>query len=126
MPPARSAAPNVVFHGKTYSLPRRDRVPVHPFRRLCAALPRTAPMIVVAIDIGGTFTDLVGFDDEAGRFAEAKSLTTPAELVQGVLDCIRKSGLIAAAIGRRRTISSFIATGRWCRATSRARSTSAS
>jgi N-methylhydantoinase A len=55
-------------------------------------------MIVVAIDIGGTFTDLVGFDDAAGRFVEAKSLTTPAELVQGVLDCIRKSGLVAAAI----------------------------
>jgi N-methylhydantoinase A len=55
-------------------------------------------MIVVAIDIGGTFTDLVGFDDAAGRFAEAKSLTTPHELTQGVLDCIRKSGLKPDAI----------------------------
>src|SRR5258708_37095714 len=55
-------------------------------------------MIVVAIDIGGTFTDLVGFDDKAGKFVEAKSLTTPHELTQGILDCIRKSGLAAAAI----------------------------
>jgi N-methylhydantoinase A len=55
-------------------------------------------MIVVAIDIGGTFTDLVGFDDKAGRFVEAKSLTTPHELSQGILDCIRKSGLQAVAI----------------------------
>ncbi|MGO8924405.1 MAG: hydantoinase/oxoprolinase family protein [Xanthobacteraceae bacterium] len=55
-------------------------------------------MIVVAIDIGGTFTDLVGFDDEAGRFVEAKCLTTPAELTQGILNCIRKSGSDAAAI----------------------------
>src|SRR5215472_9284632 len=55
-------------------------------------------LIVVAIDIGGTFTDLVGFDDTAGRFVEAKSLTTPAQLVQGIVDCIRKSGLEAAAI----------------------------
>jgi N-methylhydantoinase A len=55
-------------------------------------------MIVVAIDIGGTFTDLVGFDDAAKRFVEAKSLTTPADLAQGVLDCIRKSGLAAGAI----------------------------
>jgi N-methylhydantoinase A len=55
-------------------------------------------MIVVAIDIGGTFTDLVGFDDKAGKFVEAKSLTTPSELGQGVLDCIRKSGLNAASI----------------------------
>ena len=55
-------------------------------------------MIVVAIDIGGTFTDLIGFDTEAGRFVEAKSLTTPAQLTRGITDCIRKSGLNAAAI----------------------------
>ena len=55
-------------------------------------------MIIVAIDIGGTFTDLVGFDDKAGKFVEAKSLTTPHELPQGILDCIRKSGLAASAI----------------------------
>src|SRR6202161_3686040 len=55
-------------------------------------------MITVAIDIGGTFTDLVGFDDKAQKFVEAKSLTTPHELTQGILDCIRKSGLSASAI----------------------------
>jgi N-methylhydantoinase A len=55
-------------------------------------------VIVVAIDIGGTFTDLIGFDDSAGRFVQAKSLTTPAHLVQGIIDCINKSGLAAAAI----------------------------
>ena len=55
-------------------------------------------MIVVAIDIGGTFTDLIGFDQASGQFVQAKSLTTPAQLEQGVTDCIRKSGLAAAAI----------------------------
>ncbi len=55
-------------------------------------------MIAVAIDIGGTFTDLVGFDDKAGRFVDAKSLTTPHDLVQGIIDCLHKSGLTAAAI----------------------------
>ena len=55
-------------------------------------------MLVVAIDIGGTFTDLIGFDDAARRFVEAKSLTTPAQLGQGVIDCIRKSALAADAI----------------------------
>src|SRR4030088_240792 len=50
------------------------------------------------MDIGGTFTDLVGFDDKAGRFVEAKSLTTPAQLVQGIIDCIRNSGLSARDI----------------------------
>ena len=55
-------------------------------------------MIAVAIDIGGTFTDLVGFDDRAERFVEAKSLTTPANLVQGIIDCLRKSELEAGGI----------------------------
>jgi len=57
-----------------------------------------AGVIVAAIDIGGTFTDLIGFDDAARRFVQAKSLTTPANLAQGVIDCIHKSGLAAAAI----------------------------
>ena len=57
-----------------------------------------AAMIVVAIDIGGTFTDLVGFDEAAGQFIEAKTLTTPHELSQGILDCIRKSGIAAGTI----------------------------
>jgi len=55
-------------------------------------------VITVAIDIGGTFTDLVGFDDRAKRFTEAKSLTTPHNLVQGIIDCIRKSALTAEKI----------------------------
>ena len=55
-------------------------------------------MIFVAVDIGGTFTDLIGFDTEAGRFMQAKSLTTPHELTQGVIDCIRQSGIDAATI----------------------------
>jgi len=56
-------------------------------------------MLAAAIDIGGTFTDLMAFDGRTGRFAQAKSLTTPAQLVQGVIDCIRKSGLDPSAIG---------------------------
>jgi len=55
-------------------------------------------LIFAAIDIGGTFTDLIGFDDTAGHFTQAKSLTTPHRLVQGVIDCIHKSGLDASAI----------------------------
>ena len=55
-------------------------------------------MIVVAIDIGGTFTDLMAFDGATGRFSQAKSLTTPARLVQGIVDCLRKSGVDCAAI----------------------------
>src|SRR6202008_3413435 len=43
-------------------------------------------------------TDLVGFDDRAGRFVDAKSLTTPHNLVQGIIDCLAKSGLEAGAV----------------------------
>jgi N-methylhydantoinase A len=55
-------------------------------------------MIFVAVDIGGTFTDLIGFDDERQAFAQAKTLTTPAELTGGVINCIRESGLDASKI----------------------------
>ena len=54
--------------------------------------------MLVAIDIGGTFTDLMAFDETTGRFSQAKSLTTPARLVQGIVDCLKKSGVEAAAI----------------------------
>jgi N-methylhydantoinase A len=46
----------------------------------------------IAVDIGGTFTDLIAYDAGAGSFLHAKSLTTPHDLVEGVLACIDKSG----------------------------------
>jgi N-methylhydantoinase A len=55
-------------------------------------------VLVVAIDIGGTFTDLLGFDEGGKTFVQAKSLSTPAALVQGIIDCLRKSGIEANAI----------------------------
>ena len=47
----------------------------------------------VAVDIGGTFTDLVAFDESDGRLIQSKSLTTPHELSQGVWDCLAKAGI---------------------------------
>jgi N-methylhydantoinase A len=49
--------------------------------------------LTLAVDIGGTFTDLLGFDDATGRFVSAKSSTTPDELVTGIFDCLAKTGL---------------------------------
>ena len=40
-------------------------------------------MLFVAVDIGGTFTDLVAFDDEAGTLYDAKRLTTYGNLADG-------------------------------------------
>ena len=50
-------------------------------------------MAFVAVDIGGTFTDLVAFDPARNRFFQAKSLTTPPDFSQGIVDCIREGGL---------------------------------
>ena len=84
-----------------FSMHRHARRCLHPAPARSAPAAKSAnehAVIVVAVDIGGTFTDLMGFDERTGRFAQAKSLTTPADLVQGVIDCIRKSGLAAGAI----------------------------
>jgi len=43
----------------------------------------------LASDIGGTFTDLVYFDDQSGELKVEKSLTTPKDLTRGVEDTIR-------------------------------------
>jgi N-methylhydantoinase A len=52
----------------------------------------------MAVDIGGTFTDLIAFDETNGRIYQAKSLTTPRDPVQGVIACIRKTDLDPAGI----------------------------
>ena len=49
----------------------------------------------IAVDIGGTFTDLVAISRPGGRVVRAKSLTTPARLVDGVLNAINRAGLRA-------------------------------
>ncbi len=56
-------------------------------------------MTLLAVDIGGTFTDLVGFDPADNRFFHAKSLTTPDDFSGGIVDCIRQSGLDVGAVG---------------------------
>src|SRR3712207_9210562 len=39
----------------------------------------------VSMDIGGTFTDVVAYDEQDGTYAAGKSSTTPADLTEGVL-----------------------------------------
>src|SRR5690349_18059546 len=43
-------------------------------------------MYTVAVDIGGTFTDVVVMDDASGETFAGKSLTTPDDLQRGVFD----------------------------------------
>src|SRR4051794_36136561 len=47
----------------------------------------------VAVDIGGTFTDLVAYDHETRHVVYTKAPTTYGNLVDGVLDCFAKAKL---------------------------------
>jgi N-methylhydantoinase A len=46
---------------------------------------------VVAVDIGGTFTDLVAYDHDGHQVAYTKSPTTYDNFVAGILDCFDKA-----------------------------------
>src|SRR5436190_1318426 len=59
-------------------------------------------MIRVATDVGGTFTDLISYDDSNGAVVFSKSLTTVTDQSIGVLDAIgmaEQSGLGVDGIG---------------------------
>lgn len=45
----------------------------------------------IAVDIGGTFTDLVAFDHATQKVIYSKSPTTYDNLVDGILDCFNKA-----------------------------------
>src|SRR5260370_18950958 len=46
----------------------------------------------IGVDIGGTFTDVVVFDEAQGSVTLAKALSTPRELARGVRDALLRSG----------------------------------
>jgi N-methylhydantoinase A len=46
----------------------------------------------IAVDIGGTFTDLVAVDDH-GVIYSSKSLSTPRDLARGIDDCLRRANI---------------------------------
>lgn len=52
----------------------------------------------IAVDTGGTFTDIVYIDDETGQMIVDKTSTTPRDLSEGVLDAIKKVRADAAGI----------------------------
>ena len=45
----------------------------------------------VGVDIGGTFTDVVVFDEQQASIQLAKALSTPRELARGVRDALTRS-----------------------------------
>jgi N-methylhydantoinase A len=59
----------------------------------------------VAIDVGGTFTDLCALDERTGKFVFVKDSTTPSNFADGVIRVVKKSGIRGEEIDR------FIGTG---------------
>ena len=55
------------------------------------AKPR-APSLRLAVDIGGTFTDIAVFDDATGKLSFGKVLSTPQRLVDGINAGVAKAG----------------------------------
>ena len=49
----------------------------------------------IAVDIGGTFTDLVAVDDN-GQIFRSKALTTPDDLARGIDDCLKGANVQVA------------------------------
>ncbi len=52
----------------------------------------------VAIDIGGTFTDLVALDEATGDASLGKEHTTPKNFALGVMEAVTRSGISAAEV----------------------------
>jgi len=59
----------------------------------------------VAIDVGGTFTDLCALDERSGSLLFVKDSTTPSNFANGVINVVGRSGLKGEQIDR------FIGTG---------------
>jgi N-methylhydantoinase A len=49
--------------------------------------------LTIALDIGGTFTDMIAFDEDAGTIHQAKSATTPYDLSVGIRETLSKSDI---------------------------------
>jgi N-methylhydantoinase A len=52
----------------------------------------------VAVDIGGTFTDLVAYDEQTHDVVTVKTPSTPPDFIQGVLDALEKAAVAPAEI----------------------------
>ncbi len=59
----------------------------------------------MAIDVGGTFTDLCGLNEATGEYTFVKDSTTPDNYATGVINVVRRSGIKGEEMNR------FIGTG---------------
>ena len=57
-------------------------------------------MTWVGVDVGGTFTDVVTYDEATGALAFAKAPTSPADPTVGLLNAFAKLEVALPATGR--------------------------
>ena len=57
-------------------------------------------MLWLGVDVGGTFTDLVLYDETTGRLAHAKTPSTPEDQSRGVIAGIEALGIEPEQLGR--------------------------
>src|SRR5437879_10094400 len=53
---------------------------------------QSSPRTRLAADVGGTFPDIVAFDEKTGRLLLGKALSTPARLVDGISRGMERAG----------------------------------
>jgi N-methylhydantoinase A len=66
-----------------------------------------------AIDIGGTFTDAIAYDEESGEYRAGKSSTTPDDLTEGVFSALESvvtslSGVAFCVHGTTQGLNAFL------------------
>ena len=54
------------------------------------------PRLRIAVDIGGTFTDVAAFDEASGELLFGKALSTHDELVDGIQNTLDGAGVAFA------------------------------
>ncbi len=70
------------------------------------AMAKRQPGIRIGVDTGGTFTDVVGFDERTGRLVTTKTPSTPADPAVGFLTGVEKIlALMSAAPGEVASVS---------------------
>ena len=55
--------------------------------------PNPKPHLRIAVDIGGTFTDMAAFDESSGKLLFGKALSTHGELVRGIQSTIASADI---------------------------------
>src|SRR5215467_10931651 len=57
-------------------------------------------MKMIGVDVGGTFTDSVFYDDVSGELRWAKALSSPANPSDGVIASLKKNSVAVSEIDR--------------------------